>query len=84
LHKTVLSMIAWVLFGVLLIGRVSLRLARPLRGALDLERLRRAGAGVFRIEIRSRVSSRAALGLSRQRECQNPSLGTCSAGWRRC
>ena len=74
-HKTILSLIAWVLFGVLLIGAHPLRLARALRRALDLVRLRLPGPVVFRLEIRPRVSARAALGLSARERMAHLSLG---------
>ncbi len=54
----------WVVFGVLLIGRLRVRVARPFGGALDPERLRDPGGGVFRREIRPREPARAALGLA--------------------
>ncbi len=83
-QKTVLSLIAWLMFGVLLIGRVALRLARPLGGALDLERFRHSGGRVFRREVRPRGFVRAALGLICRRHGTSVPRTLVRQRWRDC
>jgi hypothetical protein len=81
-HKTILSCIAWVLFGVLLIGRMRYGWRGRFAVRWTLERIRHADPRLFRIEIRARVSARAALGLSGKPRCKHFSLGVlfCGAG----
>ena len=62
-QKTVLSLIAWLHLRRAAHRAAAFRLARTIRGALDLERLRNFGGRVFRREVRPRRFVRAALGL---------------------
>ena len=83
-QKTVLSLIAWLLFGVLLFGR--LRFGWRGRSAVrwTLSGFGGIGGGVFRREIRPRVSVRAALGLIAG-AMPDPSLGNVVwQRWRAC
>ena len=63
-HKVTLALVAWFVFGVLLLGPIALRLARQEGAALDLRRLHVARAVLFRQQADPRKRARQALGLS--------------------